>query len=83
MVEVTTSQCSTGFGCSPAATRPAKCAMSHQSSAPISSATRRNIAVSTVRGYADPPQMMIFGACSRASARTSSSSTMPVSRETP
>ena len=54
VVEVTTSQSSTGFGCSPAATSPAKWAMSHQSSAPTSSATRRNIAVSTVRGYAEP-----------------------------
>ena len=83
VVEVTTSQSSTGFGCSPAATRPAKCAMSHQSSAPTSSATRRNIGVSTVRGYAEPPQMMSFGRCSRASASTSSSSTTLVSRETP
>ncbi len=28
VVEVTTSACGTGLGCSPAATRPAKCAMS-------------------------------------------------------
>ena len=37
-------------GWRPAATSPAKCAMSHQRSAPTSSAIRRNIAVSTVRG---------------------------------
>ena len=80
VVDVTTSQCSTGFGWSPAATRPAKWAMSHQRSAPTSSAMRRNIAVSTVRGYAEPPQRTIFGRCSRASERTSSSSTTPVSR---
>ena len=50
VVEVTKSQCSTGFGCSPAATRPEKWAMSHISSASTSSAIRRNSAVSTVRG---------------------------------
>ena len=42
VVEVTKSQSLTGFGCSPAATSPAKCAMSHQSSAPTSSAIARN-----------------------------------------
>ena len=45
VVEVTKSQCSTGFGCSPAATSPAKCAMSQSSSAPTSSAISRNAAV--------------------------------------
>ena len=50
VVEVTKSQCSTGFGCSPAATSPAKCAMSQWSSAPTSSAISRNLSVSTVRG---------------------------------
>jgi hypothetical protein len=50
VVEVTKSQCSTGFGCKPAATRPAKCAMSQSRSAPTSSAISRNFAVSTVRG---------------------------------
>ena len=34
VVDVTKSQCSTGFGCRPAATSPAKWAMSHMSSAP-------------------------------------------------
>ena len=50
VVEVTTSQSGTGFGCRPAATSPEKCAMSHQSSAPTSSAILRNSHVSTVRG---------------------------------
>ena len=49
-VEVTTSEYGTGFGCSPAATRPAKCAMSVQSSAPTSSAMERNAAKSSWRG---------------------------------
>ena len=66
------SQCSTGFGCSPAATRPEKWAMSHISSAPTSSAIWRNSAVSTVRGYAEPPQTISFGRCSFASSSTSS-----------
>ena len=38
IVEETTSACGTGLGCRPAATRPAKCAMSTQSLAPTSSA---------------------------------------------
>ena len=50
VVEVTKSQCSTGFGCSPAATRPAKWAMSQRRSASTSSAISRNLSVSTVRG---------------------------------
>ena len=50
VVEVTKSQCSTGLGCRPAATSPAKCAMSQSSSAPTSSAIARNLSVSTVRG---------------------------------
>ena len=64
VVEVTKSQCSTGFGCRPAATRPAKCAMSQSSSAPTSSAISRNLSVSTVRGYAEPPQTISFGRAS-------------------
>ncbi len=50
VVDVTKSACSIGFGCSPAATRPEKCAMSHMSNAPTSSAIRLNSHVSTVRG---------------------------------
>ena len=42
VVDVTMSQCSTGFGWSPAATRPEKWAMSHMRRAPTSSAIRRN-----------------------------------------
>ena len=50
VVEVTKSQCGTGFGWSPAATRPAKCAMSQRRKAPTSSAISRNRSASTVRG---------------------------------
>ena len=56
----------TGFGCRPAATRPAKCAMSTQRIAPTSSAIARNAAKSSWRGYADQPAMMTFGLCSSA-----------------
>ena len=38
--------------------------MSHISSASTSSAILRNSAVSTVRGYAEPPQTISFGRCS-------------------
>ena len=69
VVDVTKSQCSTGFGCRPAATRPAKCAMSQSRSAPTSSAISRNLSVSTVRGYAEPPQTISFGRHSFASAQ--------------
>src|SRR5215211_7750830 len=74
VVEVTKSQSLTGFGCSPAATSPAKCAMSQSSSAPTSSAISRKRSVSTVRGYAEPPQTISFGLCSFASWRTASRS---------
>ena len=40
--------------------------MSHISSASTSSAIFRNSAVSTVRGYAEPPQTISFGRCSLA-----------------
>ena len=72
VVEVTKSQCSTGFGWRPAATSPAKCAMSQTRSAPTSSAIARNLWSSTVRGYADPPQTITFGRASFAFASTSS-----------
>src|SRR5690606_42036804 len=55
VVVVTTSAYGTGFGCSPAATRPAKWAMSTMSLAPTESAMRRNSAKSSCRGYADQP----------------------------
>ena len=72
VVDVTKSQSATGFGCKPAATSPAKCAMSHMSSASTSSAIFRNSHVSTVRGYALPPQTISFGRTSFACRRTSS-----------
>ena len=50
VVEVTKSQCGTGLGWMPAATRPAKCAMSQSRSAPTSSAISRKRQASTVRG---------------------------------
>ena len=50
VVDVTTSACSTGFGCRPAATRPEKCAMSTISRAPTSSAIARKRAASITRG---------------------------------
>ena len=50
IVVVTTSACGTGFGCSPAATRPAKWAMSTISRAPTASAICRKAAKSSCRG---------------------------------
>ena len=50
IVVVTTSACGTGFGCSPAATSPAKCAMSTISLAPTESAISRKAAKSSWRG---------------------------------
>ena len=47
VVEVTKCECGTGLGCRPAATSPAKCAMSVISSAPTSSAISRNRSAST------------------------------------
>ncbi len=79
VVEVTKSASGTGEGCSPTATSPAMCAISTMSVAPISSAISRNGAYSIVRGYALAPAMIIFGLCSRASARTSSKSISSVS----
>ena len=71
-VDETTSEYGTGDGCSPAATRPAKCAMSTQSLAPTSSAISRNAAKSRCRGYADQPPMMTAGRCLSAASRTAS-----------
>ncbi len=50
VVEVVTWANGTGLGCSPAATRPAKWAMSTMSSASTSSAMARNAAKSSWRG---------------------------------
>ena len=50
IVVVTTSACATGLGCSPAATRPAKWAMSTISLAPTESAISRKAAKSSWRG---------------------------------
>ena len=50
VVDVTTSACSTGFGWMPAATSPAKWAMSTISIAPTSSAMARNRSASMTRG---------------------------------
>ena len=69
---MTTSAYGTGDGIAPPATRPMKWAASTIRYAPTSSAISRNAAKSIRRGYAVAPQMIIFGRCSRASARTSS-----------
>ena len=50
VVVVTTSEWGTGDGCTPAATRPAKWAMSVISSAPTSSQISRKAAKSQIRG---------------------------------
>ena len=50
VVEETKSQCGTGFGCRPAATRPEKWAMSQSRYAPTSSAISRKRSASTARG---------------------------------
>ena len=72
VVDVTKWLCGTGLGCSPAATRPEKCAMSVQSSASTSSAMARKRSASTARGYAEPPHTISFGCTSFARASTSS-----------
>ena len=50
VVVVTMSASGTGEGCTPAATRPAMCAMSTISAAPTLSAISRNFAKSSMRG---------------------------------
>src|SRR5205814_1462757 len=72
LVEVTKCECGTGLGCSPAATSPAKWAISVIKSAPTSSAISRKRSASTVRGYAEPPHTISFGRTSFAFASTSS-----------
>ena len=71
---VTTSAYGTGVGCRPAATRPAKCAMSTTRYAPTSSAIARKRSKSRTRGYADQPARIIFGRRSCAIRSTSSMS---------
>jgi hypothetical protein len=73
-VEVTTWACGTGLACRPAATRPAKWAMSTHSFAPTSSATERNASKSSSREYADQPATMTCGRSARACSRTLSMS---------
>ena len=72
VVVVVTWACAIGDGYTPAATNPAKCAMSTMNSAPTSSATALIRAKSIVRGYADPPAMISFGRSARASASSCS-----------
>ena len=74
IVVVTTSAYGTGFGCMPAATSPAKWAMSTMSSAPTSSAIARKRSKSRKRGYADQPASSSFGWRSLAMRSTSSMS---------
>ena len=62
------------MGWTPAATRPAKWAISVIRMAPTSSAIARKAAKSQKRGYAVAPVTISFGRCSRASAATSSMS---------
>ena len=82
IVVVTTSAWGTGLGCSPAATRPAKWAMSTISRAPTESAISRKAGKSSCRGYADQPATITFGLCSWARRSTSSMSTRRSSRRT-
>ncbi len=82
VVVVTTSEWGTGDGCTPAATSPAKWAMSVISRAPTSSAISRKAAKSQNREYAVAPVRMSFGRCCRASSLTSSMSMRWVSRST-
>ena len=81
-VLVTTSAYGTGLGCTPAATSPAKCAMSTINSAPTSSAISRKRAKSSTRGYADQPASSSFGRRSLAIRSTSSMSIRYVSGDT-
>ncbi len=82
VVEIT-SAWPTGDGWAPPAIRPAMWAMSAASTAPTSLAISAKAGKSIVRGMAVPPQKISFGRSLRASSRTSSMSTRPVSRRTP
>ncbi len=72
VVEVTTSAYGTGDGCKPAATNPAICAMSTQSTAPHLSAISLKRLKSMILGYAEAPAQIIFGLHSMAFFSTSS-----------
>ena len=72
VVVVTKSAYSTGFGCKPAATNPAICAMSTINLAFTSSAISLNFLKSIVLEYADAPATISLGLCSNANLRTSS-----------
>ena len=82
VVVVITSAYPTGDGWAPPAIRPAMCAMSATSTAPTSRAISAKAGKSMVRGIAVPPQKMTLGRSARASSRTSSKSTRPVSLRT-
>ena len=66
VVVVTKSAYSTGFGCKPAATNPAICAMSTINLAFTSSAISLNFLKSIVLEYADAPATISLGLCSNA-----------------
>ena len=74
IVVVTTSAYGTGFGCRPAATSPAKCAMSTIRYAPTESAIARKRSKSRTREYADHPARTSLGRRSCAMRSTSSMS---------
>src|SRR5207253_2080767 len=83
VVVVTNSQWGTGDGWMPAATRPAKWAMSAITVAPTSSAIARKGAKSIARGYAEWPTTSIFGRSRRARSRTGPRSIRPPDSRTP
>ncbi len=72
VVDVTTSACGTGLGCTPPATSPAMCAMSTMSTASTSRAMPPNASKSMIRGYALAPATISFGRSRFAISRTSS-----------
>ena len=61
VVNVITCACGSGLLSTPAATMPARCAMSARRYAPTSSAISRSAAQSKSHGYADAPPMMMRG----------------------
>ncbi len=72
VVVVTICAWGTGDGYTPPATSPAKCAMSTTRTASTSSAIDRKAGKSTIRAYALPPPIKIFGFSFLATSRTSS-----------
>ena len=70
VVVVTIWACGTGEGWIPAATSPAKCAMSTTKIAPTSSAMLRSAAKSMTRAYALAPPTRMRGRSRRATSRT-------------